>query len=127
MKSMPYINQDHYAQSLGVVCFASSQLLASCRLDINDQHLNGVGTVHGAVIYALADIAFACACNAGEHSFIGLQTELRFMGKVQGTQLLARAELVSSSTRFLHYQVIVTDEHENKVALFIATAYRIST
>src|SRR5690606_35114018 len=86
---------------------------------------NGLGTPHGAVIFALADIAFACACNASETSYIGLQADIRYLNRASGDELIAHAELVGASGRLAHYQISVNDALGNRVALLSASAYRL--
>ncbi|BFM09222.1 PaaI family thioesterase [Halioxenophilus aromaticivorans] len=122
MNSLAYIQRDAYAANLGVECIESSFENTVCRLVIQNNHLNGLGTTHGAVIFSLADIAFACACNASEQTFVGVQTEIRYMRKAQGNELIAYAMLVSASKRFAHYQVTVKDGQDNQIALFTGTA-----
>lgn len=122
---MGYVEVDPYAKRLGIECLESGLETSVCRLVVKEEHFNGVGSVHGAVIFSLADIVFACACNATEERFIGMQTEIRYMGMVKGTELLATAQLISSSKRFLHYQVTVTDGFNTKVAFFTSTAFKL--
>lgn len=127
MNSEVYIQRDAYAARLGVECIESGFENTVCRLVIKDDHANGLGTTHGAVIFSLADIAFACACNASERTFVGVQTEIRYMRKAQGNELYAYATLVSASKRFAHYQVTVKDGHDNKIAMFTGTACLLQT
>jgi len=47
---------------------AASQFFeeARCQLNVKGEHMNALGGVHGGVIFSLADIAFAMACNVGD-------------------------------------------------------------
>lgn len=117
---------DRFAEWLGVESLFSSFEQAACRLHVADQHRNALGGIHGGLIFALADIAFAAACNAGEAVYIGLQAEVRYMSKAEGDELTATATRMGGSRKIAHYQVLVTDSQDTRIALFSASAYRLS-
>ncbi|HBN9861353.1 TPA: PaaI family thioesterase [Pseudomonas aeruginosa] len=117
---------DNFAELLGVESLHSRFEQAACRLRVGDQHRNALGGIHGGLIFSLADIAFATACNAGDAVYIGLQAEVRYMNKAEGNELTATATLMGSSRKIAHYQVLVTDSQDNRIALFSASAYRLS-
>lgn len=117
---------DRFAEWLGVEPLFSSFEQAACRLYVADQHRNALGGIHGGLIFALADIAFAAACNAGEALYIGLQAEVRYMNKAEGSELTATATRMGGSRKIVHYQVLVTDSQDTRIALFSASAYCLS-
>ena len=116
---------DPFAQFLGIDITFESFEKSIAELSIQPQHLNVLGTVHGAVIFAIADASFARACNAGEDLFIGMQTEIRYMGQVKGKRLIATAKLIGGSKKLAHYQVEISDELGSNVAFFTATAFKL--
>lgn len=116
---------DPFAASLGIEITKQSFEHAVAELTIQPQHFNALNTVHGAVIFAIADASFASACNAGEDFFIGTQTEIRYMGQVKGQRLIATAKLIGGSKKLAHYQVEVSDELESKIAFFTATSFKL--
>lgn len=118
--------RDQFALALGVESIQSSFDQAICRLHVWDDHRNALGGIHGGLIFSLADIAFAAACNAGDGVYIGLQAEIRYMTSAQDGVLTATAKWVGGSKKFAHYQVVVTDGQNNRIALFTASAYRLS-
>ncbi|WP_249044920.1 PaaI family thioesterase [Ectopseudomonas oleovorans] len=117
---------DHFAKLLGVEPLLSSFERSVCRLSISEQHRNALGGIHGGLIFSLADIAFAAACNAGAAVYIGLQAEVRYMSKAEGDVLTATATLMGASRKIAHYQVLVTDSRDTRIALFSGSAYRLS-
>ncbi len=117
---------DRFAELLGVTSLHSNFEQAACRINVNNQHCNALGGIHGGLIFSLADIAFAAACNAGDAVYIGLQAEIRYMARAEGNELTATATLMGGSKKIAHYQVLVTDGHNNRIALFSASAYRLS-
>ncbi len=91
MSSNEYFKKDTFAQLLGVEYLENDFKYSKCRLVTNSDHYNGLGRIHGAVMFSLADTAFAYACNAAEDIFIGIQTEIRYMQKPKGKTLTATA------------------------------------
>ena len=124
-KTDSYIDSDKYAQYLGVEVLDVSSDEVCCKLRINESHVNGVGSVHGAVMFALADIAFAVVCN-NDQIATGIQADIRYLNRPRGKTLHARARLVSSSKKLAHYQVDITDDNGNRCAQFSGTAYKLS-
>lgn len=118
-----YIQNDGYANSLGVQLVKQNEESVTCALEVKDEHKNGLGSVHGAVIFALADIAFASACNAHQLA-IGIQADIRYLNKPQGESLSACATLISGSKRISHYEVTISDDMGTNVAMFTGTAYQ---
>ncbi|WP_430443354.1 MAG: PaaI family thioesterase [Pseudomonas piscis] len=125
MQATPTRQVDRFAGLLGVEHLHASFEQATCRLRLAPEHLNALGGVHGGLIFALADIAFAAACNAGQALYIGLQAEMRYMARARGAELTATATWMGGSRNIAHYQVLVTDDQGLRIALFSASAYRL--
>jgi len=122
--SIDYIAKDKFASLLGIELVQRNQDHAVVEMAISAAHTNGLGGVHGAVMFALADIAFACACNQ-QQTAIGVQADIRYLQKNQGNKLTAEAELVSASNKFGTYRVSVRDETHTLIASFTGMAYRL--
>ncbi|MBV4458538.1 PaaI family thioesterase [Pseudomonas sp. COR58] len=126
MQALNSGTQDYFAELLGVESLHSGFEKSACQIRLGEHHRNALGGIHGGLIFSLADIAFAAACNAGSAVYIGLQAEVRYMNGVQGDVLTATATLMGSSRKIAHYQVLVTDNGDTRIALFSASAYRLS-
>ena len=62
--------------------------------------LNGHGYAHGAMIFALADSAFAYVCNGANHASMAAQASIVFLDKVsEGETLIAEAQQVAREGR----------------------------
>ena len=55
--------KDHFAASSGMRLVELRPGYAKTSVQIEQRHLNGVGTVHGGAIFTLADFAFGAAVN----------------------------------------------------------------
>ncbi|MBR7735464.1 PaaI family thioesterase [Acinetobacter nosocomialis] len=126
MQKMEMTAVDQFAELLGVQVLHRSFDEARCQLNVKDEHMNALGGVHGGVIFSLADIAFAMACNAGDAPYTGLQADIRYMSGAKDRVLFATATKVGSSKKFAHYEVLITDGLNNRVALFTSTCYRLA-
>ena len=118
-----FLNNDTFANLLGIEIEQVGGGEAQATMLITRDHYNGHGSVHGAVIFSLADITFAAACNS-ELSAIGVQADIRYLAKPEQGRLNARAFEVSASRKLANYQVDISDEAGAIVARFTATAYR---
>ena len=118
-----YIENDTFAKNLGVTLVSAENGSSRCELTMGDEHKNGLGSLHGAVIFALADVAFAAACNSVQAS-IGMQADIRYLNRPLGTVLIAEAHEISGSNKIAHYQVNVSDDKGSNIAQFTGMAYR---
>jgi len=118
-----YIANDRFARSLGIELTHVEDEQARCEMEVTENHHNGLGSLHGAVIFSLADVAFAAACNTVQPS-IGLQAVIKYLKNPEGDRLIAEAKLVSNSNMIGNYQVSVSDGHGNLVAQFSSVSLR---
>ncbi len=87
------VKNDPYARSLGIELTKFRAGLAEAVLEVQSHMVNAYGTVHGAVIYALADHAFSAACNAYGKTSLGLTTTIQFIESAKpGDKITARAK-----------------------------------
>jgi acyl-CoA thioesterase len=73
-----------------------------CRLSmtLRDDMLNGHGTAHGGMIFALADTAFAYICNGDNYRTVAAQASIVFLGSAEaGETLIAEGEEVATAGR----------------------------
>jgi acyl-CoA thioesterase len=62
--------------------------------------LNGHGTVHGGMVFALADTAFAYVCNGRNEKTVAAQASVIFLGSaIEGETLIAESEEIATSGR----------------------------
>lgn len=86
---------------------------------VEPHHLNGHGMCHGGFIFALADTAFAFACNSYNQKVVAQHNSISYLTPGQpGERLVATAVEVSRSGRSGVYDVAVTGGDGRQVALF---------
>ena len=92
---------------------------ARIRMRLRPDMLNGHGIAHGGMIFALADTAFAYACNSRNLRTVAAQASIVFLDAAQDGELLtAEAEEQALAGRSGVYHVKVTGEGGRPVAEF---------
>lgn len=92
---------------------------ARCSMVIKSDMLNGLGTAHGGVIFALADTAFAYACNSRNVRTFAQHASISFLSPARGGEkLVATAREDAASERTGVCTVTVTGEDGRTVAVF---------
>ncbi|MFD3449709.1 PaaI family thioesterase [Microbacteriaceae bacterium 4G12] len=118
------VKNDPYAQSLGIQLTKFEAGFAEATLEVQDHMVNAYGTVHGAVIYALADHVFSVACNAYGKTSVGLSTTIQFIEAAKpGDRIVARATEIRRNFRTGFYRIEIFHE-QNIIATMEAVSYR---
>jgi acyl-CoA thioesterase len=111
--------RDTFARQLGVEILEVGTGHAVARLRTGDGMVNGIGTVHGAVVFALADIAYAIACNSHGMATVSRSAEVIHTAPAHpGDVLLATAAERTRIGRNGVYDVTVRREDGAVVAEF---------
>lgn len=103
----------------GMSLEAAREGYARVALDAEEAMLNGHGSVHGGVIFTLADTAFAYACNSRNEAAVAQQASIVFVSPGQaGERLVAEAVEQSVQGRSGVYTVTVRAPQGRVVAVF---------
>lgn len=112
-------SRDRASQSLGMVLTAIAPGTATLTMPVRDDMLNGHGTCHGGMIFALADSAFAFACNTYNALTVAQSNQITYLAPGNaGDTLTATATEVARQGRSGTYDVEVTGSGGQKIALF---------
>lgn len=118
------VKNDPYALSLGIQLTKFEAGFAEASLEVQNHMVNTHGTVHGAVIYALADHVFSVACNAYGKTSVGLSTTIQFIEAAKpGDRIVARATEIKRNFRTGFYRIDILHE-QNLIATMDAVSYR---
>ena len=95
---------------------------AVCRIDVEDVHLNGNGTLHGGVYASLIDNAMGLSVAA----LVGLRTatislDVHFLGAVRDGSIRCAAEVVHRTRRIATVEAKVRDAGGDIVAMGTGT------
>ncbi len=120
--------RDLYARHLGLELLELKPGFSRVGLTLQPHMVNGLGLPHGAVIFALADFAFAAACNSHGTAAVALSMDIHFLSSPPpGTRLVAEAAEVTLGRRTGLYRLTVTDDAGQLVAELHGMAYRKGT
>ena len=92
---------------------------ARIAMTLRKDMLNGHGIAHGGMIFALADTAFAYACNSRNVSAVAQQASIVFLAQArEGERLIAEAREQSQANRSGVYGVTVRNDKGEDIAVF---------
>ena len=118
-----HFENDRFAAASGMRLVELRPGFARTSLQVEERHLNSIGTVHGGAIFTLADFAFGTAVMAGGKVAPAISTNLSFLKATRSGTLYAEATEVSRSRKLSVCTVRVTNDAGELVALFQGTAY----
>lgn len=119
----PLLLNDHFARHLNLQVLEAAPGLARVRLDIEKYHYNGVDIIHGGVIFAVADYAFAIACNRHDQIAVAVNASISYITTTKRKALIAEAKEITRGTKMASYDVRVSDDEGTIVATFQGLAY----
>jgi acyl-CoA thioesterase len=105
--------EDRASRDLGMEIVAVGPGTATLAMTVRPTMTNGHGTAHGGFIFALADSAFAFACNSYGETTVAAQCAVTYLrpGRA-GDRLVATAREIARSGRSGIYDVRVTRDAE---------------
>ncbi|GHS99403.1 phenylacetic acid degradation protein [Bacteroidia bacterium] len=122
-----FFKNDRYAAFSGVELLEAAPGYAKAQMPVQAMHLNAGDMVQGGAIFTLADFAFAVAVNAYGNMAVSIETSIRYFKSVGSGTLFAEAKIVHLHKKLATFEVQVTNEADELIALFTATAFRKET
>ncbi len=117
--------EDKFALDLGIELLEIREGHAKARMPLLGNHLNGVASGHGGVIFSLADFVFAAAVNSHGTIAVAINANISYIkGVKEGDVLTAEAAEIALHPKLAVCSVTVTDQEGGIVATFQGTAYR---
>ncbi|MDR1718605.1 MAG: PaaI family thioesterase [Dysgonamonadaceae bacterium] len=123
-KIKDFFLDDRYAVLSGIELIDVTPGWAKTKMEIRTMHLNAGNVVQGGAIFTLADLAFAAAVNAYGNLALGIQTNINYFKSASEGTLFAEARIVNLHRKLAYFQVDITNDKDELIAVFTATAYR---
>jgi acyl-CoA thioesterase len=118
--------RDTAAHTLGVRLVGVAPGRAEVAMTVRADMLNGHAICNGGFIFTLADTAFAYACNSYNLNTVASGCAIDFLAPArEGDVLVAVGQERSASGRTGVYDIEVTSERGDRIALFRGKSYRI--
>lgn len=119
-----FVERDAFANHIGIVVSDYGDGSATAKLTVAPQHLNSAGTLHGGVIFSLADAAFAAASNSHGVLAASIDASISYFRAVTEGSVTARAREISRNPKLATYLIDVNDGSGALIAHFRGTVYR---
>ena len=111
--------EDRASRELGMRIARIAPGEADLTMTVEARMVNGHGICHGGVIFALADSAFAFACNSFNRRAVAQSNTITYLRPARlGDTLTARAVQTAGAGRSGITDVTVTDAEGRQVAVF---------
>ncbi|WNW11061.1 hydroxyphenylacetyl-CoA thioesterase PaaI [Pseudomonas sp. DTU_2021_1001937_2_SI_NGA_ILE_001] len=118
--------RDAASQAMGMQLLEVGPGRASVGMHVRADMLQGVGTCHGGHLFALADSAFAFACNTYNAVTVAIGCSIDYVAPAQlDDRLVARAVEQSRSGRTGNYDVRIENQRGELIALFHGKSYKV--
>ena len=116
--------RDQASQGLGMVVEEVRAGYARLRMVVRPDMLNGHASCHGGFIFALADSAFAFACNSRNRATVAASAAIEYLAAVGvGELLTAEGQEQALGGRLGVYDITVRRGDGTVVALFRGRSY----
>lgn len=103
----------------GIVIEEAREGYARLRMKVRAEMLNGHGSIHGGMIFSLADTAFAYACNSRNQKSVAASASILFLAPAKLDDILiAEAREQASAGRSGAYMVAVKTRDGTDIAQF---------
>ena len=113
------MQRDRASAGLGMVVQVNEPGRAVVSMPIRDDMLNGFDITHGGFVFAVADTAFAIACNDSEALTVAAGADVSFLAtSTTGDVLTAVATARATAGRSGIYDVEITNQRGEIVAEF---------
>ena len=123
-KILKFFENDRFADLSNIEVVSISPGKATTQMEVEEMHLNGVGTAHGGALFTLADFTFAMAANSHGTVTVAINANISYLKAVNEGLLTAEARELSSGGRIASYTVDIYDKGRDLVAVFQGMAYR---
>jgi acyl-CoA thioesterase len=111
-----------FGMRLATVAPGTARVVMTVRADM----LNGHRVCHGGIVFALADSAFAFACNSYNDNTVAAAGAIDYLSAAhEGDELTAEARELWRTRRNGIYEITVSNQRGERVALFRGRSYRI--
>jgi acyl-CoA thioesterase len=119
-------SRDQATQGLGITLLDVGPGRARLSMPVRADMLQGHGTCHGGFLFALADSAFAFACNSHDKATVAQGCSIDYVAPaLAGDLLSAAATELSRKGRTGLYDVRIQNQRGELIALFRGKSYQV--
>ncbi|MEM2902449.1 MAG: hotdog fold thioesterase [Candidatus Bathyarchaeia archaeon] len=120
-----WMSNDTLYRNYGIKLVELGEEYAETEMVVREDMNNFLGITHGAMIFALADQAFAASSNSKGQASVALNMSIAFLEAPKiGEKLVAKARMLSSTRRTGLYDIKVYGENGRLIAVCQGLVYR---
>jgi acyl-CoA thioesterase len=118
--------RDRASQQLGIRILDVQPGRARVIMKVTSDMVNGHQVCHGGYLFTLADSAFAFSCNTYDRATVAAAGSIDFLAPARaGDELTATASEQWRSRRAGIYEVVVTNQKGERIALFRGRSHQL--
>ncbi len=118
--------RDTASQAMGMRLLSTAPGCARVGMSVRADMIQGHGTCHGGYLFALADSAFAFACNSYNEATVAIGCSIDYIAPARlGDTLTADCTEQSRSGRTGNYDVRIENQQGQMIALFHGKSYKV--
>ncbi|HEV3181101.1 MAG TPA: hydroxyphenylacetyl-CoA thioesterase PaaI [Steroidobacteraceae bacterium] len=118
--------RDRASQALGMRITGVAPGWARVVMRVRADMVNGHGVCHGGMVFALGDSAFAFACNSHNEATVAAAAAIDYLAAArEGDELTAEAAQLWRTRRNGLYEIVISNQRGERIALFRGRSYRI--
>ena len=125
--SMESAEDSPFSRLIGLEDGRSDSGIGAVSLEVQPQHLQGAGVVHGGLIATMGDTAFFRAVRSvlapGERTTT-IELKVNFLAPAAAGRLTATARVISQSPRLVAAEMEVRDQQQRLIAQGLGTYLR---
>ena len=123
-KMMNFFRNDKFSGHVGIELIEVSEGRGKAKMKINEHHLNSMGTVHGAALFALADLVFAVASNSHGTIAMAINAHISYIKAARKGFLWAEGKEMSLNPKLATYTIHIRDDNNDLIAIFQGMVFR---
>ncbi len=121
------MTDDAFSRWLGIKTVDIKPGYAKLEMTVRKEMVNGFNVSHGGIAFSLADSALAFASNSYGRVAVAMENNISFIKKiVAGDTITAETDELSIGRRIGVYNISITNQDDEQVALFRGTVFRIN-
>jgi acyl-CoA thioesterase len=119
------LQKDAFSRLLGMELIEIGLGVCILRLKVTAEMTNGFGVAHGGITFALADSAFAFACNSHGNLAVSIECSISHVAPVfENDEIIAECQEQFLGKKLSNYSCEIKNQRGEMVALFKSTAFR---
>lgn len=118
---------DAFSKWLGINVIKVKEGFCQLKMIVRPEMTNGFNIAHGGITYSLADSALAFASNSHGRKSVSVETSISHTRPCEKDDVITAIAIEKSiSNKIAIYEITITNQNEEIVALFKGTVYRTS-